>query len=86
VQCVFSYTFRDIGDGDKYLSQEELWPRQMSFRLEYHDKNLMGLSEIDKNRIAEIWKRYLDPPSSIRKWLEEYDKKVQFKRYSNPAS
>jgi hypothetical protein len=38
---------------------------------------MMGLSEIDKNRIAEIWKRYLDPPSSIRKWLEEHDKKVQ---------
>ena len=44
---------------------------------ERYDKAMMGLSEIDKNRIAGIWERYLDPPSSIRKWLEEYDKKVQ---------
>ena len=43
---------------------------------ERHDKAMRGLSEIEKNRIAEIWKRYLDPPSSIRKCLEEYDKKV----------
>jgi hypothetical protein len=43
---------------------------------ERKDKAMMGLSEIDKNRVAGIWKRYLEPPGLIRKWLEGYDKKV----------